>query len=133
MARAMSRNPDGGRDVVEPGPLPFPEGEPEFGEAWAPGGVKPFGLEFLGCRDTLNGFLCPCPTCLVGWCAVLPDGTEFGYRLGVEYGCSDGCEPKLVAWWHAWRMGELPPKQEPSEGQRRYARGAVRRSIGDAL
>ena len=119
--------------AVEPDPLPFPEGEPERGEQWSPGGAPPTGIEFLGCRGTLECWLAPCPSCLRGWVAVVPDGTEFGYRVAVETGCSRGCAPELVAWWEEWRMGQCPPPPPASETQRRYARGAVRRALGDAL
>lgn len=118
-------------ELVDPGPLPFEEGEPEFGEAWSPGGAPPSGLEFVGCRGTQECFVVPCPVCLEGWAAVLPDGSEFGYRLAHEYGCSAGCEPELVAWWRAWRCGVLPPRLEPNDRARRYAAGAIRRELAD--
>lgn len=117
--------------LIEPGPLPFDEGEPDRGEMWAPGGCPPSGIEFLGCRGTIVCWAIPCPACLEGWCAVLPDGTEFGYRLAVEYGCSAGCEPAAVAWWHAWRCGALPPRAAPDDRARRYAVGAIRRELAE--
>ena len=58
--------------VVQPGPLPFEEGEPDRGELWCPGGAPPSGLEFLGCRGTYMCWVIPCPSCLEGWTAVLP-------------------------------------------------------------
>lgn len=119
--------------LIEPGSLPFDEGLPERGEAWAPGGSPPAGLEFLGCRAALEAWLLPCPACLEGWVLIAPDGTRFGYRLAVETGCSAGCEPPLVAWWRAWRLGDLPPPEPPSERQRRYAHAAVRNALDDVL
>ena len=59
----------------------------------------------------------------------MPDGTEFGYRFAIEVGCSAGCEPPEVAWWHAWRLGEPPPRAAPDERARRYATAAVRRQL----
>lgn len=118
---------------IEPDPPPFDGDQPERGEQWAPGGGRPSGLEFLGCRGTFECWLIPCPCCCRGWVPVVPDGTEFGYRTAVEIGCSRGCEPELVAWWHAWRLGEPVPRPKATDDQRRYARAAVRRALGDAL
>ena len=119
--------------VSRPDPLPFDPGEPERGEMWSPGGAPPAGLEFLGCRGTLMCWFVPCPTCCVGWVPVVPDGSEFGYRTAVEIGCSAGCDPPAVAWWHYWRLGILPPAPDPTEAQQRYARGAVRRALDDVF
>jgi hypothetical protein len=116
---------------VEPGPLPFEEGEPDRGEMWCPGGAPPTGLEFLDCRGTLMCWVVPCPACLEGWSAVLPDGTEFGYRLAHEYGCSLGCEPPDVLWCHLLRCGILPPRPEPGERARCYALAAARRELAE--
>ena len=131
MPRNSSAAREGGDGRIEPGPLSFPEGEPERGELWSPGGGKPFGLEFIGCRDTLEGFMAPCPSCLIGWVPVLPDGTQFGYRLATEVGCSDGCAGPLAAWWHAWRMGELPPRAEPDDRAKRYSLACITRTLDD--
>lgn len=131
-----------GQSQVEPGPLPCDEGLPEWGEAWAPGGAPPAGLEFIGARPTLRGWMLPCPACLVGWVPIVPDGTRFGYRVAVELGCIDvsdgldrpgGCEAPDVAWWHSWRMGVLPPREPPGDRQRRYAYAAVRNALDDVL
>lgn len=110
--------------------LPFPEGLPEFGEAWALGGSPPTGLEFIGAMATLRCWLLPCPACLDGWTPIVPDGSHYGYRLAVEVGCSVGCEAPLVAWWHAWRTGDLPPHAPGEPGQAaRYASACVRRLL----
>jgi hypothetical protein len=118
-------------DRIEPDPLPFPAGEPERGEQWAPGGAPPAGLAFLGCQGTLEAWLAPCPCCCRGWVPVLPlgDADPYAYRLAVEAGCSRGCEPPAVAWWHAWKMGDLPPPVPPDDRAERYARGAIRRLL----
>jgi hypothetical protein len=118
--------------LIEPGPLPFDEGLPEFAEAWSPGGVPPSGLEFLGAKGTLKCWLLPCPACLTGWVPIAPDGTRFGYRLAVEIGCSDGCDVPEVAWWHSLQCGVLPPPEPPDPDRaRRYARACIRRILVD--
>jgi hypothetical protein len=112
---------------VEPGPLPFPAGEPSR-EALCPAGTPPGGLAYLGARATVRCWMVSCPECLAGWLAVLPSGSPFGYRPAVSLGCSRGCPPDLVEWaWH-WRLGNLaelrrlggPPEQvvgaEPQAG-----------------
>lgn len=123
-------------DLVEPGPLPFPEGLPEFAEAWCPGGAPPAGLEFIGCRGTLQCWLLPCPCCCVGWVPVVPigDADPYGYRLAAaEVGCSAGCDSPEILWWHLWRLGVPPPTSEPADPTRarRYAGACVRRILGD--
>lgn len=105
-------------------PCPLPSGTPP-GEMWAPLGTPP---DIRAAVPTVRCWMAPCPCCLEGWCAVIPDGSRCGYRLAHEIGCSDGCEPADVAWWSLWRAGELPPRErvEASERGRRYAFGAAK-------
>lgn len=112
-------------------PLPLPDAEPPPARAWCRAGTPPDGFEFLGAVATEECFLMVCPACLIGWVAIVPDGTRFGYRLASEIGCSAGCDPPEVAWWHLWRLGELPPPPPPGERARRYAAGAIRRTLAD--
>ena len=69
----------------------------------------PDGFEFLGAKPAPGGrwWRYLCPACCGATVAVIPDGT--GWRLASEIGCSRGCEPSAIEWWHAWRRGDLPP------------------------
>jgi hypothetical protein len=130
------------RDRVEPGPTPFPRGAPPaYLMSREPG--PPIGFELRRAVATTRGWMAPCPCCLVGWVPVLPDGSRFGYRLDPAIGCSgdfaepgwpdNGCSPSAVAWWAAWRAGDLPPLPAPDDRQRAYARGVIRNCLADAL
>jgi hypothetical protein len=90
-------------------------------------GTPPLGWEFLGSTATAAAYVVPCPCCLHGWVALVPDGRPFGYRIAFELGCGEGCPPELVAWWHAWRNGDLPAEEpaEPTPRARAYARAAA--------
>jgi hypothetical protein len=137
----MTTPPAVDRDQVEPGPTPAPRGDPPA-ELLCPAGTLPFGMAFVGAVATVRCWMAPCPSCLVGWVPVVPDGSRYGYRLA-EIGCSgdlalpgwpdNGCEPALVAWWAALRAGETPPPPEPDERQRAYARAVVRNALADAM
>ena len=124
---STGRPPDGSN----PDRCPSPRASRSAASFGRPVAASPFGLEFIGCRATLEGFMLPCPSCCTGWVPVLPDGTQFGYRLASEAGCSDGCDGPSVAWWHAWRMGELPPRAQPDERAKRYALGCIKRALVD--
>ena len=116
--------------AISPDELPFPAGEPERGEQWAPAGVPPTGLEFLGCRGSLECWLMPCPSCCRGWVPIVPDGTPDGYRLAAEVGCTIGCAESHIRWWHLWRLGLLPPSAPSDPGRtRRYAAACIRRIL----
>jgi hypothetical protein len=130
------------RDRGEPGPTPVPRGDPPLHlQSREPG--PPLGFEFRRAVSTVRCWMMPCPSCLVGWVPLVPDRSRFGYRLASEVGCSgdfgdpdwpnNGCEPEHVAWWFAWKAGELPPLPEPDDRQRAYARGAVRNALAAAL
>jgi hypothetical protein len=127
------------RDRVEPGPTPIPRGDPP---AHLNNGI-PLGFEFRRAVATVRCWMLPCPSCGVGWVPLVPDGTRFGYQLAGEVGCSGdfadpnwpnaGCEPEHVAWWFAWKAGELPSLPELDDRQRAYARGAVKNALAAAL
>ena len=117
-------------DRIEPDPLPFAPGDLEP-ERWAEDGLPPDGFTFLGARRTVGGWLMPCPICCAGWVPLVPAGD--GYRLGVEVGCSRGCDDAAeMMRMHLLRLGELPTREavEPDERARRYATGAIRRILG---
>jgi hypothetical protein len=114
------------RDRIEPDPLPVPAGRAPFPTV-APGG-PPDGLEFLGARETVAGWLLPCPCCCQGWVPLAARGGA--YELHLSIGCTRGCDPAYIAWWHSWRLGEIPPRlAEDRERAYRYARGAIRRVL----
>lgn len=94
-------------------------------------GTPPFGWEFLGATATAAAYVMPCPACVWGWVALVPDGRPFGYRVAFEHGCREGCPPELVAWWHAWRQGELPRPVfgKPTARAQAYARAAATAEI----
>jgi hypothetical protein len=96
-------------------------------------GIPPCGFEFLGAKATVKSWLLPCPACCLGWVPLMPDGTSDGYRLAAEIGCSVGCEAPAVFWWQAWRLGELLAREpaQADERAQRYARGALRRILGE--
>ena len=78
----------------------------------------------------------PCPACLVGWVAIVPDGTRFGYRLAYKIGCKQigsevSCNSAEIAWWHLWRMGELPPLAPPGARERRYVKAELRNLVAE--
>jgi len=79
-------------------------------------GIPPDGFEFFHARTTVKGWFLPCPACCRGWVPIVPDGD--GYRLGAEVGCSRGCAPEQLSWWHLWRLGELPPRLAKSRPPR---------------
>lgn len=113
---------------IEPDPPPFAPGQPPP-ITLSLAGTPPCGFEFLGAKPTVRGWLLPCPCCVQGWCALLPsDADPHGYELAAEAGCSRGCSPEDIAWWQAWRLGELPSQvpREPDRQARRYLAGAVR-------
>jgi hypothetical protein len=82
--------------------------------------------------ETRIGWLVVCPACVQGWCRLLPDpDDEHDYRLELAAGCSRGCEPGEVAWWHLWRLGEVPPQEpaSPDKRERSYARAVLRKKL----
>lgn len=111
---------------ADPDPLPFEPGQPPA-EVCCAAGTPPCGFEFLGAKATVLGWLLPCPCCCQGWCALLPSVTDpCGYELAMTAGCSRGCHPEDIAWWHIWRQGELPPAIEKPDRQAiARIRGAV--------
>jgi hypothetical protein len=114
-------------DAYPGGPCPIVSGTPP-GEQWAPLGTPPDGFEFMGAVPTRRCWMLPCPVCNVGWCPVVPDGTDHGYRLAAEIGCNAGCEAPDVAWCHLHQLGERPPREPvaPSEVDRLKVFGAAR-------
>jgi hypothetical protein len=66
----------------------------------------------------------PCAHCCRGWTVLIPSGA--GYAIGLEAGCSRGCDPALIHRWHRIRNGELLEPDEPDERGRRYAAGVIR-------
>jgi hypothetical protein len=67
----------------------------------------------------------------LGWVPLLPDGTPDGYELASQIGCSAGCHPIAIAWWAAWRAGDLPPRPPADERGRRYAAAVVGRVLNE--
>lgn len=124
-------SPDG---LISPDPLPVLAGEPGP-EGWAEDGRPPDGFTFLGARKTIAAWLLPCPICCCGWVPIVPDHREDGgYRLGVEVGCSAGCDdPAEMMLMHLLRQGELPAQEpiEADERAARYAKGCLRRILGN--
>jgi hypothetical protein len=120
---------DADRDRIEPDPLPVPAGAAPFVTVATSG--PPDGLTFLGARETVGGWLLHCPCCCSGWVPLAPRGD--GYEIELSIGCTRGCDPNEITWWHCWRTGTLPPETEPDERQRRYARGAVKNALAAAL
>jgi hypothetical protein len=118
-------SPHADRDRIEPDPLPVPAGPAPFPTV-APGGL-PDGLEFLGARETVAGWLLPCPACCRGWVPLAARGDAYELHLGI--GCTRGCDPAHIVWWRCWRTGELPPLVEDQGRAYRYARGAIRRVL----
>lgn len=111
-------------NVAEPYPRLNPRPTPALRCAE---GTPPLGLEFLGATATAAAYVMPCPCCLLEAVALVPDGTPYGYRVAVELGCGGDCPPELIAWWHAWRLGELPAEAPaaPTARARAYARAAA--------
>ena len=102
---------------LEPDPLPLPDvGRPPR-HRLCPEGTPPIGLEFLGAKATLGGYLLPCPCCVQGWALLVPTGEPYSYAVSLGHGCSRGCAGPDIAWWHAWRCMDLPP--EPAVVARR--------------
>src|SRR4051794_33282706 len=91
-------------DRIAPDPLPFAVGEPPP-HLLARDGVPPDGFTFLGAKRTVGGWFYPCPHCCRGWTVLVPAGA--GYAIGLEVGCSRGCDPALIHLWHRLRNGEL--------------------------
>ena len=118
----MTPTDDRGR--LEPDPLPVPAGRAPF-PAMAPGS-PPDGLGFLGAKETVAGWLLPCPCCCQGWVALACRGHSYDLHLGI--GCTRGCDPAHIAWWRLWRLGEVPPQvvDDPRRAYA-YARGVIRR------
>ena len=112
---------------LEPDPLPVLAGDPPR-HRLCPEGTPPIGLEFLGVKATVGGYLLSCPCCVQGWALLVPDGQPYGYGVSLGHGCSRGCAGPDIAWWHAWRCMDLPPEPAvvPDEKGRRYAVAAVR-------
>src|SRR3954449_11525337 len=116
---------------LEPDPLPLPDvGRPPRHRR-CPEGTLPIGLEFLGAKAAIGGYLLPCPACVQGWCLLVPTGEPYGYGVSLGHGCSRGCAGPDIAWWHAWRCMDLPPEPAvvPDEKGRRYAVAAVRNEM----
>jgi hypothetical protein len=116
---------------VEPDPIPaelLADRPP--GELWAPTGVPPAGFwALMRLTETRIGWLVTCASCLRGWCRLLPDpGDPSDYVLDLDQACSRDCDPGDIAWWHLWRLGEIPPREpvEADERHRRYVEGAAR-------
>jgi hypothetical protein len=120
--------------ALDPDELPVPAGEPPR-HRLCPQGAPPIGLEFLGARATIGGYLMPCPCCVRGWSLLVPDGTPYGYAIALTHGCSHGCEPEHIAWWQLWRSMEMPPEPEiaTDERSRRYATAAMRGELRELL
>jgi hypothetical protein len=93
---------------------------------WSLAGVPPFGAwVFLDPRPSVLCWHVSCPSCLVGRAVLLPSEHErYDYNLALEFGCTKGCPPELLAWWLTWRKGELPvvEPEEPTARARAYAR-----------
>lgn len=128
--RGTSRAPGGERP--RPG---LPAGRPAPPALRCEEGTPPLGWEFLGAAATAAAWVMPCPCCLEGWVALVPDGRPYGYRVALALGCGGGCPPALVVWWHAWRLGELPadPPRGPTPRSRAHARAVVSAEIGSRL
>jgi hypothetical protein len=117
--------PDG---RLEPDSLPFATGDPPAAML-LPDGRPPDGLTFLGAKRTRVGWLYPCPDCCRGWTVLVP--ASDGYAIGLEAGCSRGCDPALIHRWHRLRSGELLEPDEPDERARRYAAGVIRNVLAE--
>lgn len=94
----------------------------------APVPPPPCGFEFMGAVRSPNPWiwLLPCPVCVRGRVAVVYGLDR--WELRAEHGCSgDACAPSHILWWHAWRLGEQPPRPPVDERGRRYAQAALRR------
>ena len=120
---------------LEPDPLPLPDvGRPPRHRLCREG-TPPIGLEFLGAKATLGGYLMPCPCCVQGWCLLVPDGEPYGYasasstaaRAAARVPTSPGGTPGA-----AWTCRRSPPSS-PDEKGRRYAVAAVRNEMRQLL
>jgi hypothetical protein len=86
------------------------------GELWSRSGLPPMGQwAFNRPTETAVGWLVTCPSCVQGWCRLLPDpGDPTEYTLDLANRCSRGCSAGEIARWHLIRSGELLPR-EPVE------------------
>src|SRR3954466_947498 len=116
---------------LEPDPLPLPDvGRPPR-HRLCPEGTPPIGLEFLGVKATVGGYLMPCPCCVRGWALLVPTGEPYSYSVSLGHGCSRGCAGHDIAWWHAWRCMDLPPVpiDPPDQRARRYGAAILRNEL----
>jgi hypothetical protein len=68
---------------LEPDPLPLPDvGRPPRHRLCSEG-TPPIGLEFLGAKATLGGYLMPCPCCVQGWALLVPTGEPYSYSVSL--------------------------------------------------
>jgi hypothetical protein len=92
---------------------------------WALAGVPPFGAwVFFDPQPSVLCWHVCCPSCLIGRAVLLPSEHDpYDYNLALEFGCTEGCPPELLAWWLIWRNGELPAAEsgEPTARARAYA------------
>ena len=112
--------------------LPFRIGAPPA-SALCPAGTPPDGFDFLGAVATVRCWMFPCPACCDGWVGLVPDGTQYGYRIASDVGCSAGCGGADIAWWQLWRLACLPPQAvDPVTWRgRAYAKAVLRRLLAD--
>jgi hypothetical protein len=115
---------------IESDPPPFPSGEPPP-ELWCEYGTPPNGFTWLGARNTVRGWLYPCPACCRGWVPLVPSATdERDYDIG-PIGCSRGCGDDAIRKWHRIKIARPEPYQA-SERERRYARRVIENKLADA-
>ena len=83
----------------------------------------------MGAVQTVRCWMYLCPACVVGWIALVPDGSRYGYAIETAAGCSG---PEIV-WWQLWRLGCLPPREVvPATARAKaYAKAVIRRQLAD--